>query len=275
MAASSEASTRRALGAALGLLLAIASSAADAGPLLSATLEHSFLVSAELDAVSLRFTTTSASGTYSGGRFSLDAGSAFVRHISILPGDLTPNGTAIIPPPVTRAVIDFGANGALAGSIADASLAPPSAGIGGRWRLDAKIGKAPSFTVFRLPLSVGVPITAHTPNTTLFPTPSLEVFGTGDVWHLGHISATGLTTRFLPRSDVHATGEVAITPSGGTQITLVSLSRVRVRGLVNLTGTNLARLTLLYAPEPRGALLLGVTSATLACVGLRRRRSGR
>lgn len=97
----------------------------------------------------------------------------------------------------------------------------------------------------------------------------------GDAWHLGPITQTGLTEAHVGAPNVRATGGVSVTPAGRTQVTLVSLSRLRARGLVNFTTANLARLTLVYAPEPSVVALLAGGAAALAWIGWRRQRAAR
>lgn len=258
---------------ALAAAVACLPPAANAGPLLSATLEHSFRVGGDGLAVSVRVDALSPAGTLVGSQFMLDEGSAFAAPRTFVRGTPTPGGgTLAFTLPVTRATIAFGRNGELVGDIAGSRVSPAT-GITGFVRLRAKIGKAPSFTLIRVPHSVGARYTTLAPPTSLRTTPTtVAVTQWGDGWHLGRVVATGLTTGTVPGRpggpvpDEQATGGVTFTPDGGTRITLVSLSRIRVRGVANFTDVNVARLTLLYAPEPASAALLlaGAASGALA-----------
>jgi hypothetical protein len=254
---------------ALGLLLAIPNARAQAGPLLSATLDHTFRVGAlAADVISVQVAAVNPSGLLRGGEFSLDAGSAFA-------------GTSTVPAPrprtlynpVTRATIAFGRNGRLAGTLGAASVTPAS-GIAGYEHLRAKIGKAPAFTLLHLPHSVGAGAGVRVPPLTNTSS-TLVASQFGDVWHLGAVTQTGLTSALAPIPDARATGGVSVTPAGNTHVALVSLSRIRVRGVVMFTGTTLARVTLVYAPEPAAGWLLGGAAVGLASVGAARRREKR
>jgi hypothetical protein len=254
---------------ALGLLLVIPSARAQAGPLRSATLEHTFRVGAlAADVISVQVAAINPSGLLHGGEFSLDAGSAFA-------------GTSTVPAPrprtwynpVTRATIAFGRNGRLGGTLGAASVTPAS-GISGYERLRAKIGKSPAFTLLHLPQSVGAGANVRVPPSTITST-TLVASQFGDVWHLGAVTQTGLTSAGRAIPDARAAGSVSVTPSGNTRVALVSLSRIRVRGLVTFTSTTLARLTLVYAPEPAAGWLLTGAAVGLAGIGATGRRGMR
>jgi hypothetical protein len=186
--------------------------------------------------------------------------------------------------PVTRVFVEIGANAGLDFWHGDPTISPccaSGAGITGSVRYRAKIGKAPSFTVLRVPLALGAPVTLR---SSTHPSPSLVITYLGDAWHLGPVTLTGLTSDRAPLPDVMATGGISARPGGLLAVNLVSLARVRTRGLYDSNTALPARLTLVYGvdgmplpgqlwfcPEPGGMTLLGA-AAGVALVGRRRSR---
>jgi len=141
---------------ALAAILMCAPLASAAGPLKSATLEHSFRIGpGSKHRVMFEVSAVGAAGTLLGSQFTLDAGSAFATQRTLVAGDLTDGGGVLpLTRPITRVLLELGSNGQLVGNLATPSVTPAT-GITGRLRLRAKIGKAPAFTLVRMPHSVG------------------------------------------------------------------------------------------------------------------------
>ncbi|HEU4430687.1 MAG TPA: hypothetical protein VFT98_18140 [Myxococcota bacterium] len=220
---------------------------------------------------------------YADSRRTLHPGSAFATGLCV--GNVSGcYPTSGLPVPITRVLFELGDNGGLDFVDNDTVVSPccvSGAGITGSIRYRAKIGKTPSFTLVRVPLNLGAPGTRISPTT---PSPSLVASYIGDSWHLAPVTATGLTRDFAPLSDVMATGGVSVTGGGAQVVNLVSLARVRTRGLMNGTEVVSARLTLRYdadatpptdlwfCPEPGGLTLLGAAAGVaIAGRNLRRR----
>ncbi|HEU4431027.1 MAG TPA: hypothetical protein VFT98_19870 [Myxococcota bacterium] len=241
---------------------------ASAGPLLSAT--YSTIISG----TPISLTSTSATGTLIGSAFTLDPGSWFATTFCVgQAAGCAPRSRPFVAP-VTRLELTFGRNGALAGTLGQASVVPGGAspdGIHGHARVLAKIGKSPSFTVLVVPINSGSGLTSVTPTS---PTPSnnLTVTIENDVWHLGVVTQTGLTLGGFPLSDQRATGSVFVTAGGNTIVNLVNLSRIRLRGLALETFTSPTSLRLIYAPEPALMALLTAGAFVLSWMGRARSR---
>lgn len=246
---------------------------ANAGALLSATYFQT------LQGVPLVLGTPTGgtpTGTLVGNTFSLDAGNAFAIAFCIgQPGNTAgcfPNPAGPFAPPVTRLNVTFTMNGPLTGTTQDATITAPS-GIMGLARVMAKIGKAPSFTLIPVPVNAGAGGNQTIPNPTTSPAASLRVFLAGDVWHIGAVTQTNLTTMFGVLPDVMATGNVSVTAGGNTNVNLVSLGRLKIRGLANSDTSSPSFLRLVYAPsvpEPGTLMLLGAGVAGLALLGRRK-----
>jgi hypothetical protein len=71
---------------------------------------------------------------------------------------------------------------------------------------------------------------------------------------------------------VAASGSVFVTAAGNTVVSLVNLSRIRLRGLTRETFTSPTYLQLVYAPEPQLGALLAIGAAALMKLGRRRMR---
>jgi hypothetical protein len=264
--------------AAVVLLAAVA----NAGPLVSATYIQSIQGATLVLGTPLGGTPT---GTLVGNTFSLNAGSAFALSVCIgNPGNPSciANPAGPFAPPVTRININFTNNGPLVGTTADPTITAPS-GIMGLVKVLAKIGKAPSFTLLPIVVNAGAGgnlTTPPIPTPTSYTTPpSLRVYLQGDVWHLGAITQTALTTMFGALPDVMATGNVSVTTMSGnsfTNVNLVSLSRTKIRGLANSDTTAPSYLLLKYfngpVPEPGTLALLGAGVAGLVLIGRRKLR---
>jgi hypothetical protein len=73
--------------------------------------------------------------------------------------------------------------------------------------------------------------------------------------------------------DATGMGGVAVTPGGNTIVTLVSLGRLKIRGLATSDTSSPSYLILKYAPtvpEPGTLMLLGAGVAGLVAVGRRK-----
>jgi hypothetical protein len=247
---------------ALGAVL-VGASAANAGQLVSATYTQT------LQGVPLTFESTVATGTLVGNQFSMDAGNWFATNFCIgNPGNAAciPNPAGPFAPPVTRLVVSFTDNGPLTGTTAEANITAPS-GIMGSVAVMAKIGKAPAFTLLPIAVNAGAGGNLTVGSSTLI------VQLQGDVWHIGAVTQTGLTSMFLALSDVMATGSVMVTGGGNTVVNLVTLGRTKIRGLANSDTSTPTFLRLEYAPsvpEPGTLMLLGAGVAGLALLGRRK-----
>ncbi|HEU4427113.1 MAG TPA: PEP-CTERM sorting domain-containing protein [Myxococcota bacterium] len=223
------------------------------------------------------------------GAFTLDPGSAFAIAFCIVnPGATScPTGFTTAPPvptgpvipnpggpfaaPVVGLNVTFTMNGGISGTTGQADISPAS-GLMGLVRVMAKFGKvAPSFTLIPVPVNAGIGGTVTLPNPTTSPSPSLQVQIRSDVWHLGAVTQTGLTSNFLAIPDVMATGGVSVTGGGNTIINLVSLGRLRIRGLANSDTSSPTFLRLVY-PEPGTLALVGTGALGLALIGRRKLR---
>jgi hypothetical protein len=234
-------------------------------------------------------------GTLVGNTFTLDAGSAFqVAFCLVNPGataclanplgqtpamaiplPATSMGGNPLVAPVANINVTFTMNGPLVGTLGDATISTPS-GIKGLVRVLGKIGKAPAFTVLPIPVNAGAGGNLTIPNPATSPTPTLSVRIAGDVWHIGVLTQTAQTVDFLPVPDVMATGSVNVTSMGNTIVNLVSLGRLKVRGLgADSDQSSPTFLRLVYAPsvpEPGTLMLLGAGVAGLALIGRRKLR---
>jgi len=275
--------------------MVFATTAANAGALLSASYSQTVL--------GVPFTLGSPTGgtptgTLVGNTFTLDAGSAFAFSFCLVNPGVTsclanplgqtpflaiPLPGAPFAPPVANLNVTFTMNGPLVATTADPTISTPS-GIMGLVRVLAKIGKAPAFTLIPIPVNAGAGGNFTTPNPTLSPYPgftpsgapvTLQVRIAGDVWHIGVVTQTGLTTMFAVLPDAMGTGNVSVTSMGNTHINLVSLGRTKVRGLANSDTSTPTFLRLVYAPdvpEPGTLMLLGAGVAGLAVIGRRKLR---
>jgi hypothetical protein len=295
----------RLLAAAAALFLA---TTANAGALLSATYSQTVLgVPFTLGSV----TGGSPTGTLVGNTFTLDAGNAFAFSFCLInplasaclanplmrtpalaiklpAGPLTTTGlgTMTVPPlaaPVANIDVTFTMNGPLVGTTGDPSITVAS-GVMGLVRVIGKIGKAPAFTLIPIPVNGGAGGNFTTPNPTVSPYPgtttggspvALQVRVAADVWHIGTVTQTMLTSDFVALPDATGMGNVSVTAMGNTHVNLVSLGRTRVRGLANSDTSTPTFLRLVYAPsvpEPGTLMLLGAGVAGLALIGRRKLR---
>jgi len=270
---------------ALGAML-FAAVSANAGQLLSATYSQT------IQGVAVDLSSTTATGTLVGNQFSLDAGSWFAQSFCIanfgatacpqatFMGMFTPPtaptvvmnvtsmfGTAMngmFKLPVLGINLTFGQNGTLTGTTG-ATRFTPADGITGIARVMAKIGAV--FTLVPLPIDAGAGVDVMAGAPTLL----VSVFG--DSWHLGPVAQTGLTSNLAPAANVTATGSVNVTSMGNTVVNLVSLGRLKLRGLANSETASPVFLRLEYAPsvpEPGTLALLGAGVAGLVLIGRRK-----
>jgi len=241
----------------------VGASAANAGALLTATYSQT------LQGVPIVITSTVATGTLVGNQFSLDAGNWFATNFCIgQPGNAAcrPNPAGPFAPPVTRLVVSLTNNGPVVGTTAEADVTATS-GIMGNVLVMAKIGKAPAFTLLPIVVNAGAGGNLTVGSSTLI------VQLAGDVWHIGQVTQTNLTSMFVVGADVMATGSVNVTSMGNTVVNLVSLGRTKIRGLANSDSSSPSFLTLVYAPsvpEPGTLMLLGAGVAGLALIGRRK-----
>jgi hypothetical protein len=249
----------------------VGAATANAGQLLSATYTQT------LQGVPIVISSTTATGTLVGNTFRLDAGSWFATNFCIgNPGNAacTPNPAGPFAPPVTRLSVSFNSNGAVSGTTAQANITPAT-GIMGFVAVKAKIGKTPAFTLLPIVVNAGTGGTATIPDPATSPSPTLLVQLRGDTWHIGQVTQTGLTTDFTALPDAVGTGAVVVTAGGNTEVTLVSLSRTKVRGLANSETSTPTYLKLVYAPsvpEPGTLMLLGAGVSGLVLIGRRKLR---
>jgi len=235
---------------------------AAAGPLVSATLRLTAPTGA-LGSVPLAVTSTSATGTLVGSSFRLDAGSWFAGTHSAVNGNL-------------RGILTLGANGALSGSLGQATISP-TAGIPFFARVF--IGKIPLLSFGGWPLGE---LTQYAHNNS-FPTPPAGLvrpathggsFGfRGDPWHLGRVTQNRLTANGSPLPDAATTGNVSVTAAGNVHVNLVSLSRfhqVDIYGGFSYRLPLAARLELVFLPEPAPAPLLVAAAGAVASAAERR-----
>jgi len=256
------------LACSLIVCVALAPSAASAGRLLGASF------STIISSTPIVLDSTTATSTLVGNQFSLDAGSWFATSFCIGAAAGCVPRSRPFTPPVNRLELTFGPNGALIGTLGQASVLPtgtPPNGIRGSAKVIGKIGKSPSFTVLVVPINSGSELTTTTPAT---PTPSndLTVRVENDAWHLGPGTESGLTLQGFTRPDVMATGSVFVTANGDTVVNLVNLARIRLRGLTRETFAARTFLQLIYAPEPALTGLLGAAALGLGIAGAKRRR---
>jgi hypothetical protein len=86
----------------------------------------------------------------------------------------------------------------------------------------------------------------------------------GSHWQFGPLTFAS-TRNFAPAGTAMlSSGGVSVTPAGNTQLTLVTLNRVRVRGLANYSVGVMQSLRLVYAPEPSALLLFAAAGGRLA-----------
>ena len=260
------------LAAALAVFVA---ATANAGALLSA------VYSQTLQGVPLNLGTVTGgtpTGTLVGNTFTLNAGNAFAIAFCIgQPGNVQgciANPSGPFAPPVTRLSVTFGANGQLVGTTADPTITAAS-GIMGNVTVWAKIGKA-VFPLLAVPVNAGAGGNLSLPPGGVTPSgspASLLLFIKGDVWHIGAVTQTAQTDMFATRPDVMATGNVSVTSMGNTHVNLVSLGRLKLRGLANSDTSSPTFLRMVFAPdvpEPGTLMLLGAGVAGLALIGRRK-----
>jgi hypothetical protein len=255
---------------------------ANAGALISAT------YSQIIQGVPVVVNSTTATGSLTGNNFTLDAGNWFQTAFCIVspgvtacpagaynppPPRATPNPAGALAPPVVGINVFLNNNGAVSGTIANpVQSITPAVGVTGAVFVIGKIGKAPAFTLLPIVVNAGTGGNVTIPTS---PSPTLQVFLAGDVWHLGALTQTGLTNAGVALPDVMATGAVSVDASGNTHVNLVSLGRTKVRGLANSDTAAPSFLHLVYAPsvpEPGTLALLGAGVAGLALIGRRKLR---
>lgn len=250
-------------------MLACLATRSFAGPLLSATFTTSTQIYPAVNALAVSVTSTTATGTLVGSQFGLGAGSWFATQQTVpLTG----------PFPITGVGVTVGQNGALSGSLGAQTFVPagsPPNGLTGHQRLRVKIGGRAGITVLIVPFNAGAGVTSVSRATTTT-SPSVSASVQGGRWRFGS-ATTALTAGFVPNGTAMVSGGgVAVTPGGDTIITLVSLSRVRVRGRIfTIGGYTVAlgqTLSLRYAPEPSTPVLLATAVAVLAAGVSRTRR---
>ncbi len=259
---------------------------ANAGALISAT------YSQIIQGVPIVVTSTAATGSLTGSAFTLDAGNWFQTAFCIVspgvttcpagsiappPPRATPNPAGALAPPVIGINVFLNGNGAVNGTIANpVQSITPAVGVTGNVFVIGRIGgpKAPAFTLLPVAVNAGTGGNVTIPGSSV-PSPSLQVFLAGDVWHLGAVTQTGLTNGGVALGDVMATGNVSVDASGNTHVNLVSLGRTKVRGLATSDTSAPSFLRLVYAPsvpEPGTLALLGAGVAGLALIGRRKLR---
>jgi hypothetical protein len=265
---------------AFGAML-FAAASANAGPLVSATYTQI------IQGVTFQIDATTATGSLTGNTFTLNPGNAFASSFCLANPGATActtgtgfpaptnvmNIAAPFAPPVVGINVTFTANGPLTATLGDLQITQPS-GIMGHVQVIAKIGKAPAFTLLPIAVNAGAGGNLTTPTT---PSPTLQVFLAGDVWHLDAQTQTGLTSIFNALPDAMATGNVSVTSMAGMQFThvnLVSLGRTKVRGLANTDTSTPTFLRLVYdstpIPEPGTLMLLGAGVVGLVMIGRRK-----
>jgi hypothetical protein len=253
---------------------------ANAGALVSA--QYSQII----QGVPIIVNSTVATGTLVGNNFSLDAGAWFATAFCIVspgvsacpagtvfppPPRATPNPGGPLAPPVVGINVFLQGNGAVSGTIADPTQSiTPAVGVTGAVFVIGKIGKAPAFTLLPIAVNAGTGGNATIPSNS--PSASLHVYLGGDVWHLGAVTQTMLTSMGNALPDVMATGNVSVDGSGNTHVNLVSLGRTKVRGLATSDTSAPSFLRLVFAPEPGTLALLGAGVAGLALIGRRKRQ---
>jgi hypothetical protein len=266
-----------------GLTAMFVAASANAGALISAT------YSQIIQGVPIVVTNTSATGSLTGNNFTLDAGNWFQTAFCIVspgvtacpagayapaPTRVTPNPAGALAAPVVGINVFLSNNGAVNGTIANpVQSITPAVGVTGNVFVIGKIGKAPAFTLLPIAVNAGTGGNVTIPNPTTSPSPTLQVFLAGDVWHLGAVTQTGLTSMSVALADVMATGNVSVDATGNTHVNLVSLGRTKVRGLANSDTAAPSFLRLVYAPsvpEPGTLALLGAGVAGLVLIGRRK-----
>lgn len=191
----------------------------------------------------------SFAGTISGGIAS--GRIAYFGHFSPFPGPTLTNPTA----PISRIRFhpyNAGAGGTLPGGARAGMEAAITWFAGGK---QLARNYAPNFMTHQMITSPGATLTLAVGRFTL-----------------GRASITGLTLNEAPNpsaATLTETGGYSVTAAGDVHVQLVSLGRIRVRGIETSNRALIARLTLVFVPEPAGPLLLGV--AVLALAGAQRR----
>jgi hypothetical protein len=265
---------------AFGAML-FAAASASAGPLVSASYEQI------IQGVPFVINAVGATGNLTGDTFTLNAGNAFASSFCLANPGATScttgtrfaaptavmNIAAPFAPPVVGINVTFTANGPLTATLSDAQITQAS-GIMGHVQVIAKIGKAPAFTLLPIAVNAGAGGNLTTPTT---PSPTLQVILAGDVWHIGAVAQTGLTSMFGALPNAMATGNVSVTSMTGMQYThvnLVSLGRTKVRGLANSDTSTPTFLRLVFentvVPEPGTLMLLGAGVVGLVMIGRRK-----
>jgi hypothetical protein len=288
----------------LFFLLAAASfliaATANAGALLTATYGGS------QQGVPYTIVSTSATGTFDGTTFSLDAkngtitatstytyhnamSASYVTMVTSMRGDgwfatkfVVPAGTPNMMT-VPSVNLTFGNNGTLSGAIGDGTFTPTNGGvIQGTAIVNANFGGG-TMPFLYVPVSGGYAGSSYFNASPLF----ITLFG--DNFHTNMITQTGLTDDGAGEPNVVATGDIQTNVATTTVttvdssimftlmnvdvITLVTMGKTIVSGLATNTTAAPTTLTLYYAtaaPEPGTLVLLGAGVLGLAAIGRRK-----